>query len=168
MKKWFFAKLPLFALLCTCDLFAQSKEQPVNEDVGKYRPKYNVVAEPVTGPVVRQPFVATADVTKQVNARLDSMAVRNKRFKYTQGFRILVYTGASSEEVAKVKEQVVALVPYESVYNVYKQPTFRIKVGDYSNRVEAGGVLGTLQKDFPNAILIPDQIVILKEKAADK
>ena len=167
MGKLIFATLSLLALMCS-NLLAQSKEQSLNEDVGQYRPKFNQVAEKVVEPIAPQPFVATVDVTRQLNARLDSIANKNKRFKYAQGYRILVYTGASSEEVAKVKEQVVALVPSESVYNVYKQPTFRIKVGDYFDRVEAGGTLGTLKKDFPNAILIPDQIVILKEKSSDK
>ena len=142
------------------------------EDVSAYRPKYHLAVEQIeatnNAQTTKQPFAPKLDVTRQLNAKLDSLALKNKRFKYAQGYRILVYTGASSEEVAKIKDQVVALVGDEPVYSIYKQPTFRVKVGDFMNRVDAGASLQLLKKDFPNAILIQDQIVILKEKASDQ
>ena len=144
----------------------------IQEDVSKYRPKYTAAVEQMNtesiAQAVKQPFVPKADVTRQFNAKLDSLAHKNTRLKYAEGYRILVYTGASSEEVAKIKEKVVALVGEETVYNIYKQPTFRIKVGDYLNRVEAGKTIQLLKADFPNAILISDQIVILKDKTAEQ
>ncbi len=152
--------------------WAVSGYAQIQEDVSQYRPKYTVAVERMNtesiAQAAKQPFVPKADVTKQFNSKLDSLAIKNKRFKYAEGYRILVYTGASSEEVAKIKEQVVSLVGEETVYNIYKQPTFRIKVGDYLNRVEAGKTIQLLKADFPNAILISDQIVILKDKTTEQ
>jgi len=164
-----FLPLSLLLLVGTIGLAQQNNaEVPINEDVSQYRPKYNLAVEQIAAPTARQPFVGIMDVTKQLNAKIDSLAIKNKRFKYAQGYRILVYTGGSSEEVAKIKDQVIILVGSEAVYSVYKQPTFRIKVGDYMNRVEAGSVIQTLKKDFPNAILIPDQIIVIKEKLGEQ
>lgn len=164
-----FLTLSSLLMAATIGLAQQSKtETPVNDDVSLYRPKYKLVADQITTPTARQPYVPAMDVTKQLNAKIDSTAIKNKRFKYAQGYRILVYTGAGSEEVAKIKDQVSILVGTEAVYSIYKQPTFRIKVGDYINRVEAAGVMQTLKKDFPNAILIPDQILIIKEKSSEQ
>jgi hypothetical protein len=168
-KTIFFVFALLFQLAATTRHCAA---QTGAEDVSAYRPKYNLAVDQIeatnNAQITKQPFAPKLDVTRQLNAKLDSLALKNKRFKYAQGYRILVYTGASSEEVAKIKEQVVALVAEEPVYSIYKQPTFRVKVGDFMNRVDAGASLQLLKKDFPNAILIQDQIVILREKVSEQ
>jgi hypothetical protein len=109
-------------------------------------------------------FTPQQDITKLLNARVDSLAVKNKRMKFAQGFRVLVYTGNSREEVKKVRLKLRTLLEEEPVYDEFKQPTFRVKAGDYYNRLDAYYTLSKLQKDFPNAIVVPDQINILKEE----
>ena len=142
-----------------------------NEDLSSYRPKFTPEAKPEEKddkPKVaakpETPVKPQNDVTRVVNLKLDSLAVKNRKIKLAQGYRILVYTGTSSEEAKKMKEKVYKLTPTEEIYTIYKQPTFRVKVGDYYNRLEANHVFVKLQKDFPNAMLVPDQVNIEKEE----
>ena len=78
-----------------------------------------------------------------------------------QGYRILVYTGVSSEEAQRNKQSVYSYNSDLNVYTQYKQPSFRVKVGDLTNRVEAHYILNDLKQSFPNAMIVPDQINLL-------
>jgi len=145
-----------------------STSSGIQEDLSKYRPTYQqdsatpkeqVVAVRPTGPVTPK-----NDVTKSVNARMDSITVKNHKLKYAQGYRIIVYSGNSSEEAKQAKEKVYEMLPNAEVYTVYKQPTFRVKVGDCFDRLEANSLYIKLKKDFANALVVPDQINIIKEQ----
>lgn len=133
-----------------------------NEDLSVVRPRYGNSKEETSKEQTTnvKATAPTNDVTKGLNAKIDSISQKNKKIKIAEGFRIMVYTGSSSEEVRKIKEQVKLLLPGETVYDQYRQPTFRVKVGDCFNRIEANNLLVSLQKDFPNAIIVPDQINI--------
>ncbi|MCY5908922.1 SPOR domain-containing protein, partial [Salmonella enterica subsp. enterica serovar 1,4,[5],12:i:-] len=48
-----------------------------------------------------------------------------------------------------------------NVYNQFRQPRFRVKVGDFTSRVEANYILNDLKQIFPNAMVVPDQINLL-------
>ena len=137
------------------------------EDLSLVRPKYTQTTTDVitkNANTNSKAFTPTQDITKQLNSKIDTLAVRNKKMKFAQGFRVLVYTGNSSDEVKHVRLKLRGLVANEPVYDEYKQPTFRVKVGDCYSRLEAYYLLSQLQKDFINAIVVPDQINIVKEK----
>lgn len=137
------------------------------EDLSVYRPKYTVSVDdstPKSSTSSVKNSVPQKDATRLVNVKLDSLASKNKKMKFAQGFRVLVYAGNSSEEVKKVKIKLRGLLQDDAAYDEYKQPTFRVKIGDCFSRLEAYYVLSKLQKDFPNAIVVPDQINISKEK----
>jgi hypothetical protein len=144
---------------------AKSAKGEYNEDLSTVRPRYGSSKEEVVKESGTPSKTATPsnDITRSLNAKVDSIAIKNKRIKIAEGFRVMVYTGSSSEEAKKVKDKVKILLRGEPVYDQYRQPTFRVKVGDCFNRIEANNLLVSLQKDFPNAIIVPDQINIHKE-----
>jgi hypothetical protein len=93
--------------------------------------------------------------------KMDSLTnyLKSNPIKYS-GYRILLYSGQSSEEANKIKKQVYLLNADDNVYTEYKQPSFRVKVGNYLNRIEANYYLEEYKKTFPNAMILPDQIVV--------
>lgn len=132
------------------------------EDLASVRPKYeekdssqpdNTVKNKVT-------VVPSNDVTKKLNEKLDTLAKNNSSNKYTQGYRILVYSGKSSQDVQQAKTKVYEAVPNTSIYIDFKSPNQRVKVGDCIDRIEAYSLQGKLKKQFPNAVIIPDQVLI--------
>jgi hypothetical protein len=93
--------------------------------------------------------------------RIDSLAEINKAYSTIQGYRILVYTGPSSDDAQRNRQSVYNYNSDLNVYTQYKQPSFRVKVGDFTNRVEAHYILNDLKESFPNAMIVPDQINLL-------
>ncbi len=133
------------------------------EDLSAYRPKFPVPpAETATNTQTATEATVTVMPANHVNNRvlalLDTVANANKTIKYAQGYRILVYTGTERKVAMDIRRAVIDRIPEERDYLQYRQPTFRLKVGDYLNRIEAQQVLSRIKDISPNALIISDQI----------
>ncbi len=142
------------------------------EDLTSYRPKYDADSAPKpsskdtknTPPANEGNSSTSSNAAQFADARVDSVAARNRNIKNAQGYRVLVYSGNSSEESRKVRERIYKILPDADIYAQYKQPTFRVKVGDCFNRIEANNLYVKLKDEFPEAKIVPDQInIIVKE-----
>ena len=128
------------------------------EDISAYRPNYSLPDASAPGiPAVVTP---TNHVNEQVNILMDTVAANNKTIKYAQGFRIMAYNGTNRQAAMDVRRAIIERVPEQKDYLLYQQPSYRLKIGDYFNRVEAQQTLLLLQDIIPNALIIPDQINI--------
>jgi hypothetical protein len=144
----------------------KSQEEQYQEDISGYRLRYDTIAISDSKKEADQKntvnIVPQNDVSKVLNAKMDTLAKKNASNKYIQGYRILVYSGKSSQEVQKSKTQVYESVPEANIYIDFKSPNQRVKVGDCVDRIEAYSLYGKLKKSFPNAVVIPDQVIIKK------
>lgn len=135
----------------------------VVEDLSKYRPKFSVPASP-TGNNTNTANRATATPTNHINARvaalMDTISTLNKSRRYAQGFRIQAYSGTERKAAMDMRTALVTRLNDEGVYLQYKQPTFRLKVGDYFTRVEAQQALLQIRDISPKAMIVVDQINI--------
>ena len=107
-------------------------------------------------------LVTYLDVTAKLNAKLDTIAEKNKQIKFTNGYRIQVYLGNSKEESKSAKEKLYKLFRDANIYASYKQPDYKVKFGDYTDRLEVYYVLMSLRNDFPNALIIEEQVNIIR------
>lgn len=156
-------------MMSSCAAMSQKHKDNSNtyyEDLSTVRPIY-VNPDTVTGnnqTAAKNPVITTFsyDENKRVNARIDSLTQMNKAHSTVQGFRILVYTGSSSEESQRIRQQVYTFDYQLNVYTQYKQPSFRVKVGDFPDRVAANYMLNDLKRSFPNAMIVPDQINLVR------
>ena len=145
-----------------------NKDQPENkgEDLSKYRPKFSLPK--TTAPVAtgENPFTPLPGstpvnhVNERVTALLDTMALMNKAVRFAKGYRILAYTGTERKAAMDLRSAIISRLPDERVYPQYKQPTWRVKVGDYFNRLEANQALLRIKDISPNAMIVEDQINI--------
>jgi hypothetical protein len=142
----------------------KSKEDQYYEDISEYRLRYDTINNPKkekdqynTIAVIPQ-----NDISKTLNSKIDTMANNNASNKYIQGFRILVYSGKSSQEVQRARSKVYESITDANIYIDFKSPNQRVKVGDCVDRIEAYSLYGKLKKNFPNAVVIPDQVIIKK------
>lgn len=77
------------------------------------------------------------------------------------GYRIqiLAVTGTNSKGQAEgARSSFQAQFPEIPAYITYVEPYFRIRVGNFSNRLEAYQTLVEIQWQYPNAYIIPDKI----------
>jgi len=115
---------------------------------------------PIPGPSVK------ADVQTKMRAQYltDSLAEINKKLKYLPGYRIQLYSGTSKEELDAIKERIYRKMPNADVYTTYKQPTYKLKLGDYTDRLEAYRIINKVLKyEFPGAIVVQENIVLKKK-----
>lgn len=155
-------------MLSSCVAMSQKHKGNVEsyyEDLSVVRPMF-INSDTLTGksaaPLSTGPPVFQNYVSKKLNARIDSLAEINKKYSTVDGYRILVYAGTSSDEAQKNRQLVYAYNSDLNVYTQYKQPSHRVKVGDFTNRVEANYILNDLKQSFPNAMIVPDQINLLR------
>lgn len=171
MKKlvYLFSLVLLITLIDCTSAKSQSKKDKnkkndrCEEDVARYRPRYLAAADTVTPVAATKPVgpvVPQKDITNELNQKLDSIAARNAQVKTGQGYRILVYSGKSSEEVKMARTKIYSSLPNADIYTDFKSPNQRVKVGNCIDRQEAYNLLGKLKKSFANAVIIPDQINI--------
>lgn len=153
-------------LLSSCAAMSQKHKGAVEayyEDLSVVRPTF--VNPDTIDPkqAIKNPVATTfqSDLSKKAALRSDSLADLNKKTTI-QGYRILIYKGSSSDESLKVKQQVYAVDSDLNVYTEYKQPSFRVKVGDFIDRVEANYILNDLKVNFPNSMIVPDQINLVR------
>jgi hypothetical protein len=166
------------AILAACGRkdVPQSSSSDINryqEDLSAVRPSFDAetvshdkAVKPET-PVIKgdvdAPLTKTnLDVTNRLEVALDTIAVRNKTIRYAQGYRIQIYSGNDRKEAENAKAASYQIFRDITPYLIYAQPVYRVKVGDFLNRVEAEKYYIGFKARYPASIVVPDKVDIRK------
>jgi len=101
--------------------------------------------------------VQVVDITYKLDSLLDSVALYNQKKRLIQGYTIQVYTGSSSVEANKVKTKVYRILPGLTPRVTYDLPNYKVKVGKFYHRLQALKDFSEVKRNYPNAILVPQQ-----------
>jgi hypothetical protein len=104
----------------------------------------------------------TAHVTAQVEQRLRDQAFTNQNVKYASGFRVRAYLGLERDQVMTIRRQIIGRYPDETDYITFKQPVYRLYIGDYLNKLDAARGLARVRQFVPRAELEPMQVLLNK------
>ncbi len=74
------------------------------------------------------------------------------------GYRIQVFFGSDRTDANKVKAEFSEKYPDVDVYVVYESPNFKVRVGNYRNKIEAQKLLHDLKQKYDGAFIVPDKI----------
>jgi hypothetical protein len=143
------------------------------EDLTKYRPVFALPATTPSGSAVAKPTspaamkaapapAPMAHVTAQVEQRLRDQAFTNQNVKYISGYRVRAYLGLERDQVMNIRRQIISRYPDETDYITFKQPVYRLYVGDYPTKLEAARGLSRVRQFVPKAELEPMQVLINK------
>ena len=146
------------------------------EDLTKYRPVFaagpaapaaGLAAAPKTpppaAPAPKAPAPApTNQVSAQVEQRLRDQAFTNQNVKYTSGYRIRAYLGLERDQVMAIRRQLIGRYPDETDYLTFKQPVYRLYIGDYVSKLDAARGLARVRQLVPKAELEPMQVLLNK------
>lgn len=142
------------------------------EDLTRYRPVFAAPTPaaspgPAASPRATAPVAKAAPApTNQVNApleqRLRDQAFTNQNVKYTSGYRIRAYLGLEREQAMSIRRQVISRYPDETDYLTFKQPVYRLYVGDYISKLDAARGLVRVRQFAPKAELEPMQVLLNK------
>jgi hypothetical protein len=135
------------------------------EDLSRYRP---VFAQPKatapTSSAAKTVVTPTNHVNAQIEQRLRDQAYTNQNVKYAQGYRILAYVGLEREQAMSTRRAIISRYPEETDYLTFKQPVYRLWIGDYLTRLEAEQAMLRIKPLAPKAQLQPAQVVLNKTR----
>ncbi|MBI2619735.1 MAG: SPOR domain-containing protein, partial [Ignavibacteriales bacterium] len=77
-----------------------------------------------------------------------------------QGFRIQIFATSSIDEANSAKLTAEGRVGQDEVYVVYDPPVYKVRVGDYVERLEANQRLSKLiNQGYPDAWVVADRVI---------
>lgn len=82
----------------------------------------------------------------------------NKKNPLIPGYRIQTYAGSSRQQATSIRNEIAEKYPDYVAYVIYKQPTFRVRVGDFRTRFEAQKLLNEIKPVYSSSFIVPDDI----------
>ncbi|MDR6560374.1 MULTISPECIES: SPOR domain-containing protein [unclassified Arcicella] len=137
------------------------------EDLSQYLPKYKKLNEAgdtlsddknksKKGYLTEEPM----HINKKLDAILDTISVRNKGVRYANGFRIQIYVGNDRKAADDAKIYTYQTYPEIFPYLSYQQPIYKVKIGDFLNRMDAERYFVNIKESYPSAMILPDRVEI--------
>jgi len=84
-----------------------------------------------------------------------------KEQKQLEGYKIQIFSGRSRMDAVKVKSSFLSKYgENESADILYQQPNFKIRVGNYRDRLSAHKWLAVYKIDFPSSFIVKDVVKI--------
>ena len=154
----------IFILFLSISCAAQKNNSKpyYHEDLYSLRPKFQDVPDTANQSQERKKgeVVPTHHVNEKVDVVLDSINRFNVTRKFIDGYTIQIYSGQNREEAMNAKKKMISDTSDLTAELEYNQPKFRVRVGNYFSRLEAQKDLIRLKRPFPNAILVPEKIMV--------
>lgn len=79
------------------------------------------------------------------------------------GYRIQLGTFTRLDAANRFRMQLEEKFPEYPVYILFNEPTYRVRVGDLTNRIEGRHLLEVIIQEYPGAILVKDEIKLTAE-----
>ena len=157
------------ALLCALPSFAQTQtvEEPAAPEGYKYidtvvynaAPRYN---QELAGKSIFEVLPSDVKVHQSANLRsaVDARINANKTVQ-TDGYRIRIYfdNKQDSREASSATEQrFKKRFPGYSTYRTFKNPFFKVTIGDFRTKAEAQVALEKISREFPSAFIVKEKM----------
>ncbi len=161
--------LILFLWSCKSAVVTSNKTETYSEDLSTLRPDLTEIRKDNEQKDQEQiasvdPYLAEDLSIKEELDSINKIIIqRNSEKKYVDGYTIQIYTGNDDELARAARDSAHLKFPELIPVISYNQPTFKVKVGSYTNRLEAHQIFESLKEEFPYALLIPERIAIKDE-----
>jgi hypothetical protein len=75
------------------------------------------------------------------------------------GYRVQIHSGLARIEAINAQSNFLKIYPDVPTYLIYQQPNFKIRVGDFENRIEVIKFHDEMIDVFPGSFVIKDDII---------
>jgi hypothetical protein len=160
-SQWIIGLAALILIGCKASSVSGPAVGAYSEDLSVLRPtiKKTVAEEEVAKPV-NNGKLPTAHIKAELDSVNQIIIANNKKQKYVDGFTVQIYTGndrsKADEAVTTAELSLLNITPTIEYY----QPNYKVKVGQYTDRLEAHKIFEDLKQLFPLALLIPERIPV--------
>lgn len=93
-------------------------------------------------------------ITKMVEAHIK----QNARKEGISGYRVQIIQDSDRTVVREEKTRFLEVYPDVLVYETYEAPFFKLRVGDFSNRLTAYGFYQAIKESFKRSLVVPEKI----------
>ncbi|BDD07924.1 hypothetical protein FUAX_03560 [Fulvitalea axinellae] len=156
----------LMSLLFACSPKTAVKQTSYHESLAGYVPDYSQEAGEIDR---RQPVIAQTPAEHPVSDDSEGLAKQYASFKarsensYSTMYSIQAYSGTSREKARSIRATILRQFPGLMPKIEWRQPVYRVKVGQYYNRLEAYSTFRELKRSFPTTLIVPDKVILAKE-----
>ncbi|MCU0440531.1 MAG: SPOR domain-containing protein [Raineya sp.] len=178
-----FLQILFLSFLCLpLGVLAQKEKESFNDDVVSYRPLYKY-EKPVFHGIPKTLEIKTnsenldlpdsllafnMDITKKLNKMLDYVPEKVTVKISKPGYRVQVYVGKDRNDASRAKGRALNMQKEEEAYLDYDRPNYRVKVGNFLTREDARELYKYLKRHFPDAMIVPDQVTVVKLATPDE
>ena len=78
------------------------------------------------------------------------------------GYRVQIHFSADRNKAKEIKSNFLLKYPDVATYEIYQQPNFKIRVGDFKNKLDAYRFLKQISNDFTGAFIVDDDVKMVK------
>lgn len=150
----------LFAWGCkTTQTSTTASASVYEEDLSLLRPKLEAKSEPIELKV-EEAVIPSGHLKMELDSISNMIVVENGKPRTENGYTIQVYSGSSREEATKALGKVRVFFPEIESTISYFQPDFKVKSGQFTNRLNAYETYERVKQQFADALLIPENIKI--------
>lgn len=94
----------------------------------------------------------------KLNAAVEQLKEINRGKQTMPGYRIQIYFGSQRSKANELRARFAGRFPEMNAVVSYHQPNFKVRAGDFRTRMEAQSKLEIIEKEFPGAFVVPDEI----------
>lgn len=150
-----------------------------NEEISRYRRNYADSLEQITSggqnadvtrpnPEANAPTVTASlntqyDINESMDDFLRQVIERNTEANTYQGYTVQVYTGSSREKANEAKNTVYSLLPEADPTITFDPPNYKVKVGEFADRLEAQSIYSPLKNAFPVVLIVPERFPVVED-----
>ena len=98
--------------------------------------------------------------------RIDKIIETHKKSYKEEGYRIQLFSGNKKQPAREAKAKYISLRHDNKAHEIYQQPYFKVRVGDFRTKLEALKFQKEISSHFPNCFIVKDEIDI--EQLLDK
>lgn len=77
-----------------------------------------------------------------------------------EGYRVQIFSGNKRQPAKEAKATYIRMKLEAKAHEVYQQPYFKVRVGDFRTKIEALKFQKELLKEFPNSFIVKDKIEV--------
>jgi len=123
--------------------------------------------DPMTNNPETPTLTANIGTRYSINEQMDDffyeVTNRNEDENSYQGYTVQVYTGSSRDKANSAKNRVYSILPDTSPKVSFDPPNYKVKVGEFTDRLEAQSVYSELKRAFSVVLIVPERFPIVSE-----
>lgn len=156
VKKMHF-KAILFVLFISNSLFAQNRTDSVTSNLNNALKKFESM-NVATDTTIDKELSSIVGLKEIKSDKLDLLLQDYMDHKKVYGYRIQIFSSNTRGEAMKARVEFLNSYPEAKSYLVYQAPNFKVRVGDYRDRLTVNKNLDLIKENFPSAFIVKDEI----------